>query len=98
MSRKTKKVEAEKPLGLRASGLAEWLESLDDSASLVRAVRLWWHRKAIFGLALEALDALAELEKKNGPHDKIRRAAEVIVRAMGGAELKWADAKAKGDD
>lgn len=99
MSRKTKrKAKSEdenKPLALRADGLADWLEGIEESASLVRMFKMWWHRHYIFGLAFEACEALADLERKDGPHDKIRRALNIAVVAMGGANLDWKGAKPK---
>ena len=99
MSRKSRrKDEEDKPITMRAEKLADWLEAIEDSSSMARRFKLWWHRTTIFNLALEALAELAELEKKNGCHDKVRRALNAAVIAMGGAELKWQGAAPKKDD
>ncbi len=99
MSRKSKrKDDEEKPLAQRADKLTEWLEDIDDAAWIVRRFQLWWHRSTILALAIEALSELAEFEKKNGMHDKIRRSLNTMVMAMGGAELKWSGAAGKKDD
>lgn len=95
--RKRKEDEADKPLALRAEKLAEWLEDIDESAALTRWFKRWWHRTTIFDLAFEALVELAEIEKKNGVHDKIRRSLNTMVMALGGAELKWAHGGKKDD-
>lgn len=96
--RKRKEDDKDKPLALRAADLADWLEDIEESAWLVRCFKRWWNRSAIFDLAADALAELAEIEKKNGMHDKVRRALNTAVMAMGGAELKWAHDKGKRDD
>ena len=93
--RKQKDDDDNKPLAMRADKLADWLEDIDESASFVRAFRLWWNRNRILELALEACSDLADLERKDGPHDKIRRALNIAVVAMGGANLDWKSAKPK---
>lgn len=98
MSKRKRKEEDEKPLALRADKLADWLESIEESGALLRRFRMWWHRTTIFELALEALAEIADLEKKNGVHDKVRRALNTAVIAMGGAELKWNVAGPKKDE
>lgn len=95
---KRKDDEPEKPLPMRAKDLADWLEGIQDSASLWRMFRFWWNRHVIIGLAIDALDELAEFEKKNGMHDKLRRSLNTMVMAMGGAELKWSGSAGKKDE
>lgn len=92
-----KKQEAIRPLEERIGEVADWLEEIDESGGMMRRFRMWWNRSAILDTAIELAAHVANLEKKNGCHDKIRRSLNTMVMAMGGAELKWANAKAKDD-
>jgi hypothetical protein len=80
MSRKRKKEDANKPISARAKDLAEWLEDLQESASLVRLFRLWWNRFLVLEIALEACDALVDMDKRD---DKLRRAVQILVNNLG---------------
>ena len=96
-SKRDKDDDSDKPISLRADKLADWLDDIRKAPALIRAFKVRWYRSTIFDLALEALDELADLEKKNGVHDRIRRSLNTMVMAMGGAELKWQAATKKDD-
>lgn len=96
-SRRSRDDEARKPIAKRAADLADWLEDVENSAGIIRAVRFWWNRNKIVDVALEALDALVDLEKKDGMHDRIRRSLAIAVTALGGPRIDWEKQAAKTD-
>lgn len=82
------------PIQMRAKDLRVDLEDVEDSPGLVRAFKKWARRRDIYGVAIQALEAL----EKTAERDHVmQRTVQLLVTKLGGPSIDWRKQKARKD-